>query len=129
MKPRRTIMKDTQSKTRLKSDPRIRVDVTTQDTPSSIVHNILKYDPNSHTSKDEQRKEATLSVNKYSNIPHSPNSLLEYRSPLEGAQHEMETENDDNQLNKNTKTQTRTNHLFYHQNSVPIFRKCYKKCK
>lgn len=47
------VKNDKSNRTRINSDPRIRVDVSNRDIPSSIAKNILKY--NSHTSKPDKK--------------------------------------------------------------------------
>ncbi|CAH1115859.1 unnamed protein product [Psylliodes chrysocephalus] len=94
-------------KTRINSDPRLRIEVNLNDVPSSIAKNILDYDPNSHTSDDElrQRKEY---ANRHSNLPHSPNSLFEPRSLQERALYDMETDAEEGNNKNNTDTPFQT---------------------
>lgn len=84
-----------QSKTRLNSDPRIKVEVNSTDVPSSIVKNIMKYDPNFQITEEDENKGATAPPDKYSNLPHSPNSLFEFRNAKERAQYEIEMKSEE----------------------------------
>lgn len=88
-------MTNSQKQTRLNSDPRIRVEVMTTDIPGSITKNILNFDPDNQIVEEDQNKGATALPDKYSNLPHSPNSLFEYKNAAERAQYDMETESEE----------------------------------
>lgn len=72
------------SKNRENADPRTRPE-NRRGVPNSVASNILGYE-SSITSEDDLRKQN----DPYRNLPHSPNSLFEFRNPVYRAKSEQE---------------------------------------